>query len=74
MWRLLEHLLEHGGVKVLPPQDVLLPWLLDLDDDRYDQEDQYNAACNADDGAVGVIEVVQDVCFPLFCKTQQEEK
>lgn len=69
---LLEHLLEHGGVKVLPPQDVLLPWLLDLNDHRYDKKDQYDAARHADDGAVGVIEVVQDVGFPLFYKTQQE--
>lgn len=72
MRRLLEHLLEHSGVKVFPPQDVLLPRLLDLDDDRYDQEDQYDAARNTDDGAVGVVEVVQDVGFSLFCKTQQE--
>lgn len=65
--RRLEDLLEHGGVKVLPPQDVLLARLLDLDDDGDDEEEEDDATGDANDGPVGVVKVVQDVCCPLFC-------
>lgn len=65
--RRLEDLLEHGGVEVLAPQDVLLARLLDLHDDGDDEEDEDDAAGHADDGPVGVVEVVQDVGFPFFC-------
>lgn len=63
----LEDLLEHGGVKVLASQDVLLARLLDLDDDGDDEEDEDDAAGHANDGAIGVVEVVQNVGFPFFC-------
>lgn len=65
--RRLEDLLEHGGVEVLAPQDVLLARLLDLHDDGDDEEDEDDAAGHADDGPVGVVEVVQDVGFPFLC-------
>ena len=67
----LKDLLEHGGVKVLAPQDVLLTWLLDLDDDGDDEEDENNAAGDTDDGTVCVVEVVQDVGFPLLCTVEE---
>lgn len=70
--RRLEDLLEHGGVKVLAPQDVLLARLLDLDDDGDDEEDEDDAAGHANDGAVGVVEVVQDVGFPFFCAERRK--
>lgn len=70
--RRLEDLLEHGGVKVLAPEDVLLARLLDLDDDGDDEEDEDDAAGHADDGPVGVVEVVQDVCFPFFCAEKRK--
>lgn len=71
--RRLEDLLEHGGVKVLAPQDVLLARLLDLDDDGDDEEDEDDAAGHADDGAVGVVEVVQDVGFPFLCAEKKRK-
>lgn len=65
--RRLKDLLEHGGVKILTPQDVLFAWLLDLDDDGDDEEDEDNAAGDTNDGPVGVVQVVQDAGFPVFC-------
>lgn len=64
--RRLKDLLEHGGVKILTPQDVLFARLLDLDDDGDDEEDEDNAAGDTDDGPVGVVEVVQDAGFPVL--------
>lgn len=69
----LEDLLEHGGVKVLAPEDVLLPGLFDLNDNRHNEEDEDDAAGDADDGAVGVVQVVQDVSFPLLCRGTEGE-
>ena len=65
--RRLEHLLEHGGVEVLAPQDVLLARLLDLHHHGHDEQDEHHAARHADDRAVSVVQIVQDVCFPLLC-------
>lgn len=66
--RRLKDLLEHGGVKVLTPQDVLFTWLLDLDDDGDDEEDKDDATGDTNNGPVCVVQVVQDVGFPFFCK------
>lgn len=65
--RRLKNLLEHGGVKILTPQDVLFAWLLDLDDDGDDEEDEDDAAGDTNDGPVGVVQVVQDAGFPVLC-------
>lgn len=65
--RRLKHLLEHRGVEVLAPQDVLFARLLDLDDDGDDEEDEDDAAGDADDGPVGVVQVVQDAGLPVLC-------
>lgn len=65
--RWLKDLLEHGGVKILTPEDVLFAWLLDLDDDGDDEKDKDDAAGHTDDGPVCVVEVVQNVGFPFFC-------
>lgn len=65
--RRLKDLLEHGGVKVLAPQDVLFARLLDLDDNGDDEEEKDDAAGDADDGAVCVVQVVQDVGFRVLC-------
>lgn len=70
--RRLEDLLEHGGVKVLTPEDVLLARLLDLDDDGDDEEDEDDAAGHTNDGPVSVVEVVQDVGFPFFCAEKRK--
>lgn len=70
----LEDLLEHGGVEVLATQDVLLPGLFDLDDDGDDEEEEDDAARDADDGAVGVVQVVQYVGFPLLCSEQGRDR
>lgn len=69
--RRLEDLLEHGGVKILTPQDVLFARLLDLDDDGDDEEEEDDAAGDADDGPVGVVQVVQDAGFPVLFRSQQ---
>lgn len=65
--------MEHGGVKVLTPQDVLFTWLLDLNDDRDDEEDEDDAACYTNNGPVCVVQVVQDVCFPLLCTAVERQ-
>lgn len=70
----LEDLLEHGGVKVLAPEDVLFTRLLDLDDDGDDQEDEDDAASDADYGPVCVVQVVEDVGFPLLCTLVKKKK
>lgn len=64
--RWFKHLLEHGGVKVLTPQNVLFAWLFDLDNDRDDEENEDDATGDADNGPIGVVQVVQDVSFPLL--------
>lgn len=68
--RRLKDLLEHGGVKILTPQDVLFARLLDLDDDGDDEEDEDDAAGDADDGPVSVVQVVQDAGFPVLFRSQ----
>lgn len=65
--RWLKDLLEHGGVKVLTPQDVLFAWLLDLDNDGDDEEDKDDATGDTNNGPVCVVQVVQDVGFPFLC-------
>lgn len=72
--RRLEDLLEHGGVKVLTPQDVLFTWLFDLDNDGDDEEDEDDATRDANYSPVCVVQVVQDVCFPLFCTGIEGQK
>lgn len=69
----LEDLLEHGGVKVLTPQDVLFARLLDLDNDGDDEEDEDDATGDANDGPVCVVQVVQDVGFPFLCTGVERE-
>lgn len=66
MWR-LKDLLEHGGVKVLTPQNVLFARLLDLHYDWDYEEDEDDAAGDANDSPVGVVQVVKDVGFPFLC-------
>lgn len=68
--RRLKDLLEHGGVKVLAPQDVLFARLLDLDDDGDDEEEEDDAAGDPDDGPVGVVQVVQDAGLPVLFQSQ----
>lgn len=68
--RRLKDLLEHGGVIVLPPQDVLLTWLFDLDNDGDDEEDEDDTAGDTNNGPVGVVQVVQDVGFPFLCQEE----
>lgn len=70
----LKHLLEHGGVKVLAPKDVLFTGLLDLDDDGDDEEDEDDATGDADDGAVCVVQVVQDVGLPFLCTEAERQQ
>lgn len=59
--RFLEHFL-----KVVTLDHVLLPRLLDLHRDGNDKEDKDDAACHANDAAVSVVQVVQDVCFSFL--------
>lgn len=68
----LKHLLEHGGVKVLTPQDVLLTRLLDLDNDGDDEEEEDDATGDTDYGSICIVQVVQDVGFPLLCKLERK--
>lgn len=68
--RRLKDLLEHGGVEILTPQDVLFTRLLNLDDDGDDEEEEDDAAGDADDGPVGVVQVVQDAGFPVLFQSQ----
>lgn len=72
--RRFKDLLKHGGVKVLTPQDVLFTWLLDLHNDGYDEEDEDDATSDTNYGSVRVVQVVQDVSFPLLCTGQGDRK
>lgn len=65
--RWLEDLLEHSGVKVLTPQDILFTWLFDLDNDGDDEEDEDDTTGDTNNSPICVVQVVQDVGFPLFC-------
>lgn len=70
----LEDLLEHGGVKVLAPQDVLFTGLLDLHDDGDNEEDADDATGDTYYGPVGVVQVVQDVGRPLLCTDVERQQ
>lgn len=72
--RWLKDLLEHGGVKVLTSQDILFAWLLDLDNNRDDEENEDNATGDANYGPISVVQVVQDVGFPLFCSVGEKQQ
>lgn len=52
----------------------LFPWLLHLDQDGDDEQDKNDSRRDADDGAVGLGDLMEKPLRSLLCRQQVEEK